>query len=218
MTDPVARTKATYDVLADEFARTNATPWPELNELMSAFLVRLPERARVLDAGCGPGRDTRSLRARGARVLGLDLSFGMLRSESLSGAAQADMRALPVADAAVDGVWCQAALLHIPRTEVPGVLAGFARVTRPGGALHLAVSEGDGEGWSTVVTNRPSRVGSFTIASSRCARCSPAPAGTWSVSRDCTITATGFTCWPIAAEPNAATAASAKLSRLAALG
>ena len=147
MTDSVARTRATYDVLADEFARTNATPWPELNELMSAFLVRLPERARVLDAGCGPGRDTRSLRARGARVVGLDLSFGMLRSESLSGAAQADMRALPVADAAVDGVWCQAALLHIPRTEVPGVLAGFARVTRPGGALHLAVSDGDGEGW-----------------------------------------------------------------------
>jgi hypothetical protein len=27
------------------------------------------------------------------------------------------------------------------------VLAGFARVTRRGGALHLAVSEGDGESW-----------------------------------------------------------------------
>ncbi len=149
MSDPVARTRATYDEVADEFARVTATPWPELDRLISAFLVRLPERARVLDAGCGPGRDTRSLRGRGARVTGLDISFGMLRSQSLSGAAQADMRALPIADASVDGVWCQAALLHIPRADVPRVLAEFARVTRTAGALHLAVSEGDGENWET---------------------------------------------------------------------
>jgi SAM-dependent methyltransferase len=147
--DRVRRTRDTYDEVAFEFAERAATPWPELNEMMSAFLVRLPERPRVLDAGCGPGRDTRLLRGRGARVVGLDLSFGMLRSQSLSGAVQADMRVLPVASAAVDGVWCQAALLHIPRAAVPGVLAEFARVTRSAGVLHLAVSEGDGEGWAT---------------------------------------------------------------------
>ena len=147
MSDRVRRTRDTYDRIAAEFANRTATPWPELNEMMSAFLVRLPERARVLDAGCGPGRDTRLLRGRGARVVGLDLSFGMLRSQSLSGAVQADMCALPVGNARVDGVWCQAALLHIARADVPRVLAEFARVTRPTGALHLAVSEGDGEGW-----------------------------------------------------------------------
>jgi SAM-dependent methyltransferase len=149
VTDPVARTRATYDEVAGAFARAATTPWPELDRLMSAFLGRLPERARVLDAGCGPGRDTLLLRGRGARVVGVDLSFGMLRSQSLSGAVQGDMRALPVADAAVDGVWCQAALLHIPRADVPAVLAGFARVARTGGALHLAVSEGDGEDWES---------------------------------------------------------------------
>jgi SAM-dependent methyltransferase len=147
VSDRVRRTRNTYDRIAAEYANRTATPWPELDEMMSAFLARLPERARVLDAGCGPGRDTRLLRGRGARVVGLDLSFGMLRSQSLSGAVQADMRALPVRDAAVDGVWCQAALLHIARADVPRVLAEFARVTRPTGALHLAVSEGDGEGW-----------------------------------------------------------------------
>jgi SAM-dependent methyltransferase len=126
-----------------------ALQWPELDALMSAFLVRLPERPRVLDAGCGPGSDTRLLRGRGARVVALDRSFGVLRSTSLSGAVQAEVRALPVADAAVDGVWCQAALLHVPRADVPRVLGEFARVTRPSGALHLSVSEGDGEGWES---------------------------------------------------------------------
>jgi SAM-dependent methyltransferase len=147
--EPDFVTHRTYDRIAREYGAATATPWPELDRMMATFLVRLPERPRVLDAGCGPGRDTLQLRGRGARVLGLDLSFGMLRSQSLSGAVQADMRALPLADAAVHGVWCQAALLHVPRGEVPRVFAEFARVTRPAGALHLAVSEGDGEGWES---------------------------------------------------------------------
>ncbi|HEY3714101.1 MAG TPA: class I SAM-dependent methyltransferase [Jatrophihabitantaceae bacterium] len=147
--DPVRRTRATYDAVAADFAARAATPWPELDRLMSAFLVRLPERPRVLDAGCGPGRDTLLLRGRGARVAGLDLSFGMLRSQSLGRAVQADMRALPVRDAALDGVWCSAALLHVPRHNVPQVLDEFARVTHASGLLHLAVADGDGEGWES---------------------------------------------------------------------
>ena len=115
------------------------TPWPELDRMMAAFLVRLPERPRVLDAGCGAGRDTLLLRGRGARAVGLDRSFGKLRAQSLSRAVQADLRALPLRDGAVDGVWCEAALSDGPR-----VLEEFARVTRPAGALHLRVSEGDG--------------------------------------------------------------------------
>jgi SAM-dependent methyltransferase len=145
--DPELDTRRTYDEIARTYAVRNATQWPELDRMMAAFLVRLPERPYVLDAGCGPGRDTLLLRGRGARAVGLDRSFGMLRAQSLSRAVQADMRALPVRDAGLDGVWCQAAMLHVPRADVPRVLAEFARVTRPGGLLHLGVSEGDGEGW-----------------------------------------------------------------------
>jgi ubiquinone/menaquinone biosynthesis C-methylase UbiE len=140
-------TRDTYDQLADRFAASNRMPWPELDRRMAAFMVRLPERPTVLDAGCGPGRDTLLLRGRGARAVGLDVSFGMLRAQSLARAVQADMRALPVRDQAVDAVWCQAAMLHVPRPDVPRVLGEFTRVTRPAGVLHLGVAEGDGEGW-----------------------------------------------------------------------
>jgi len=47
----------------------------------------------------------------------------------------------------VDAIWCQAALLHIPRHAVPGVLAEFSRTVRAGGQLYLSVAEGYGEGF-----------------------------------------------------------------------
>jgi hypothetical protein len=43
------------------------------------------------------------------------------------------------------------------KSDVPRVLAEFARVTRPAGALHLAVSEGDGESWDEARYGAPCR-------------------------------------------------------------
>lgn len=57
------------------------------------------------------------------------------------------MRRLPLRSARVDAIWCQAALLHLPRADVPTVVEEFRRVTRVGGLLYLAVAEGDGGAW-----------------------------------------------------------------------
>jgi ubiquinone/menaquinone biosynthesis C-methylase UbiE len=148
MTDaPVRTTRHTYDEVAGEYRRRNAGPFEDLAADIDALCRRVPAGARVADVGCGPGRDLAALRARGLRAIGLDLSLGMLEAGGMPGVAQADMRALPLPDAALDAVWCQAALLHLPLPDVPAALAEFARVLRWGGALHLAVAEGDGEGW-----------------------------------------------------------------------
>jgi hypothetical protein len=72
----------------------------------------------------------------------------MLRAGGMSGVALADMTVgLPVADASLDGIWCAAALLHVPRPLVPATITGFAAALRPAGRLHLSVSEGTGEGF-----------------------------------------------------------------------
>ena len=128
--------------------------------------------------GCGPGRDTQLLRAAGLRVAGFDLSAAQLRAGGLEGVAQADMRALPLADSTVDGVWCQAALLHLPRELAPAALAEFARVTRTGGALLLTVAEGDFEGYQSARIKRGATCagGSPTTASPTCGRCYLPPA------------------------------------------
>lgn len=147
MPDSSAVTRSAYDVIAAAFARAQALGYPELLDDMRAFAGGLPSRARVADIGCGPGRDLALLRDNGLQAVGVDLSAGMLRAGGLSGVAQADMRRLPLGTAGLDGIWCQAALLHVPHADVPLVLAEFARVLRSGGLLHLVVAEGDGERW-----------------------------------------------------------------------
>jgi SAM-dependent methyltransferase len=105
--------------------------------------------ARVLDVGCGPGWEAARLRDLGVRTYGLDRSRGMLAE------AQAlrvplmlgDMRALPLPDGSLGGLWVCASFLHIPKRDGSAVLREFSRALRPGGALYIGVKEGDGERW-----------------------------------------------------------------------
>jgi ubiquinone/menaquinone biosynthesis C-methylase UbiE len=109
-------------------------------------------RPFILDLGCGAGRDTAWLEDHSAHVFGADLSRGMLNEarERVRGPlCQLDMRFLPYQTQMFDAVWCQAALLHIPKVLVPVVLDEVTRVLKPGGLLHVSVQQGDHEGIET---------------------------------------------------------------------
>ena len=51
-----------------------------------------------------------------------------------------------MADAAFDGVWANACLLHVPRTALPGILAKVQRALRPGGVFYASYKAGEAEG------------------------------------------------------------------------
>jgi ubiquinone/menaquinone biosynthesis C-methylase UbiE len=57
------------------------------------------------------------------------------------------VRALPFAATCFAAVWCNAALLHLPKADAPRCLAEMRRVLAPGGLLYVAVQEGDQERW-----------------------------------------------------------------------
>jgi malonyl-CoA O-methyltransferase len=102
--------------------------------------LRVPTAgARLLDVGCGTGRRLRDAAA--AFSVGVDLSLEMidhgrfLRREGLDllAVAAADVRALPVATASFDVVWCRLVIGHV--RDLDAAYAELSRVCRAGGAV-----------------------------------------------------------------------------------
>jgi SAM-dependent methyltransferase len=139
-----------YDQIAERYATVNADMPPETLAAAERFLGLVESNARILDLGCGPGRDMAWFEAQGAVVVGVDLSPGMLaqaRLQACGPLVQMDMRRLAFQTGTFRGIWCNAALLHLPKRETPAALAQMRRVLAPGGALSLSIQEGAEEIW-----------------------------------------------------------------------
>lgn len=144
------RVALVYDGIAADYAIRNAAMPAELIEAGERFLALVEPGARVLDVGCGAGRDMAWLEGRGAPVIGADLSRGMLaqaRAVARGGLVRMDLRRLAFAARCFGGVWCMASLLHLPKAEAPAILRELRRVLVPGGPLCLGLQAGAGEGW-----------------------------------------------------------------------
>lgn len=151
--DVVAQTAATYDHIAPAYARRTAIRSPAMLDWRDGFAAALPCHATVADLGCGPAEDSAQLAAAGLRVVGVDRSAGMLAIAAgrlPARVAQGDLRRLPLSTGALDGVWCAAALLHVPRVDVPAALAEMRRVLRLRGVLGLVTAMGEVERYEEV--------------------------------------------------------------------
>ena len=110
-------------------------------------------RRRVVDLGCGAGRDFPAFEERGVDYLGVDASEGMLtvareRFPSANFEAQ-DLCALDLPERAFDGAFANASLQHVPTPALPNALTNIYACLRPGGVLLISAPLGkDAEGWS----------------------------------------------------------------------
>jgi len=102
--------------------------------------------AKILDAGCGPGRDSKVFSNLGFDVFGIDLSSNLLKiaCERCPNVTfkKANLLSLPFLDGYFDGIWASASLLHLENVkEVETVLNEFCRVLKKGGILCVLVKQ-----------------------------------------------------------------------------
>jgi len=98
--------------------------------------LALPAGSLLLDVACGTGDLSRLALHKGYRVIGADLSAGMLAANSTgTPLLQADCSWLPFPGGTFDGLVCGYALRNF--TDLAGALAETARVIRPGGRIAL---------------------------------------------------------------------------------
>lgn len=148
MIDPIALNQHTYHDIAAQFAAVTADIPEAVANSIEKFLSRIRPGGLILDLGCGPGRDLAWMEALGVQVVGADLAFGMAQAKQGAGKwlCQMEMRQLGFATGRFAGVWCNAAILHLPKQQVPEAWKEIARVLAPGGLFFLSVQKGHGEG------------------------------------------------------------------------
>ena len=107
---------------------------------------------RILDLGCGPGRDLVTFRDLGHQAVGLDGARAfvqMAHEHSGLPVLHQDFLALDLPASEFDGVFANASLFHVPRAELPRVLSELHRCLRPRGVLFSSNPRGKNEeGWS----------------------------------------------------------------------
>jgi len=110
-----------------------------VSRFLETFLERLPEGARILELGCGGGRDSQEMLARGFDVLPTDGVPEIARQAEARIRRPVRVMTFDEMDFCqeFDAVWANACLLHVPRPALPDVLRRVHQALKLDG-LHFA--------------------------------------------------------------------------------
>jgi SAM-dependent methyltransferase len=146
------RTLAHYDDRAAEF--WEGTRDHDVRQNIDALLrhIHAAPPYRILDFGCGPGRDLATFRALGHEAIGVDGSprfAAMAREFSGCEVWVQDFLALQLPASHFDGIFANASLFHVPGEALPRVLGELHTALKPQGVLFSSNPRGRGEeGWT----------------------------------------------------------------------
>lgn len=130
-------------------------------ERLEGFLALLPAGGSILELGTGGGQDALAMLAQGFDVTPTDASPELaVEAERRIGRPVAIMRFNELeAEAAYDGVWASACLLHAPAEELTDDLRRIHRALKRGGHFLASFKAGSGPGYDSLgrYYNYPSR-------------------------------------------------------------
>lgn len=136
-----------YRKNAENFVKGTINADMEFNR--KKFLQRLPDQGKILDFGCGSGRDAKVFLNLGYEVEAVDGCRELCEmAAEYTGIVvrQMDFMELDVREK-YDGIWACASVLHLPYEELRAVLAKMAAALKENGAIYVSFKYGEFEGW-----------------------------------------------------------------------
>lgn len=140
-------TKASYQATAKEFAQRVADLAPIGS--IEKFIKLLPSKAKIIDIGCGSGRDAKIFTNAEIDVLGIDFCSNLIEiAEAYAPLANfqlMDIETINLPSATFDGAWAACSLGHIPKNKILNVLNKIHILLKEHGYFYLALKKGTGE-------------------------------------------------------------------------
>lgn len=134
-----------YEQNAEDFF--NRSVDADMSVGRAEFTALLPSGGRVLDAGCGSGRDALAFARMGFDVTAMEASPRL--AELARAHTGLPIKVMTFNDVAwrdtFDGVWACASLLHIARADLAAAVGRLREALRPGGVLWMSFKYGAGE-------------------------------------------------------------------------
>lgn len=132
-----------YDSISQDYAEFFNQPSQNLPEL----IMLLSRKAKVLDAGCGPGDDSAELLSLGHEVIGIDISEKMLEIAQKKAPnatfIKQDICNLDFPANSFDAIVASYSLTYISKKNVKKCLEGFNKALKENGLLYISVQIGE---------------------------------------------------------------------------
>ncbi len=139
-------TNKTYNLIAAGWTKTLRNDfWLEEYKVFTNYL----KKGKILDVGCGSGRDSLWFTQEGYDVVGIDFSEAMIKlARAANPQAEFFVRSfydLGFPEKSFDGWWAACSLMHAPKEKISEVLFGIKKVLKPEAVGFVAVKLGEGE-------------------------------------------------------------------------
>jgi 2-polyprenyl-3-methyl-5-hydroxy-6-metoxy-1,4-benzoquinol methylase len=127
-----------YNDRAEQFF--SSTLRVDMSPIYERFLNGLAPSASILDAGCGSGRDARAFADLSFTVSAFDASEELAKRASEHCGFAVDLRRFEDVDevAQYDAIWCCASLLHVPLSDMHGVLSKLWAALKAGSRMYVS--------------------------------------------------------------------------------
>ena len=143
--DPTGSTLNYYQTNSESFIENTVNV--DVNDLYRPFLENMPSTGKILDAGCGSGRDTKFFLENGFNVVAFDNSPDMVRYAAEYTGQEVLLMSFEDIEFKdnFDGIWACASVLHVPENNISTVLSKFADALKYEGILYTSFKYGDNE-------------------------------------------------------------------------